>query len=61
MASNRAYLEKLVVGGGLAEGAAVLDSLLEFGGLGDHFDSRYGSVVSLWCLECEFLVETIAG
>ena len=30
------YLEKLVVGGGLREAAAVLDGLLELGGLGDH-------------------------
>ena len=30
------YLEELVVGGGLGEAAAVLDGLLELGGLGDH-------------------------
>ena len=30
------YLEELIVGGGLREAAAVLDGLLELGGLGDH-------------------------
>jgi hypothetical protein len=36
------YLEKLIVGGRLAQRAAVLDGLLEFGGLGDHDNGEFG-------------------
>ena len=47
------YLEKLVVGGGLREAAAVLDGLLELGGLGDHVCGSFGGscwvVDPLWC------------
>jgi hypothetical protein len=37
MAAAYSYLEKLIVGGGLGEAAAVLNGLLELGGFGDHF------------------------
>jgi hypothetical protein len=33
---GRPHLEKLIVGRGLGELLAVLDGLLELGGLGDH-------------------------
>lgn len=50
---NVSYLEKLVVGGGLREAAAVLDGLLELGGLGDHVCGSFGGscwvVDPLWC------------
>ena len=35
-AIGRPHLEKLIVGRGLGELLAVLDGLLELGGLGDH-------------------------
>jgi hypothetical protein len=44
------YLEELVVGGGLGEAAAVLDGLLELGGLGDHVCGNLSWVVGSW--EC---------
>lgn len=50
---NVSYLEKLVVGGGLREAAAVLYGLLELGGLGDHVCGSFGGscwvVDPLWC------------
>ena len=57
------YLEELVVGGGLAEAAAVLDGLLELGGLGDHvcgfvwFELLGCWFVGVWC----YSVGTVVG
>lgn len=36
------YLEELIIGRGLSEAAAVLDGLLELGGLGDHVCGCFG-------------------
>ena len=51
MASRCSYLEELIVGGGLAQAAAVLDGLLELGGFGDHvcgWRVRFGSLLIRW-------------
>jgi hypothetical protein len=41
MAVKVSYLKQLIVGGSLAQRAAVLDGFLELGGLGDHIGGGF--------------------
>lgn len=51
--SSMSYLEELIVGGLLGEGAAVLDGLLELGGLGGrHFECYLKSGIGERCGCC---------